>query len=58
MTQPDVIVSQTTCDPPREPEFMTADDLIYLPRRGFVPKMDRIDYPIPQPKAKIPPKSR
>ena len=54
MTQPDVIVS----DPPREPEFMTADDLIYLPRRGFVPKMDRIDYPIPQPKAKIPPKSR
>ena len=50
MTQPDVIVS----DPPREPEFMTADDLIYLPRRGFVPKMDRIDYPIPQPKAKIP----
>jgi hypothetical protein len=31
-------------------EFMTPDDLKYLPQKPFVPKPIKMDYPIPLPK--------
>jgi hypothetical protein len=27
--------------------FMTQEDLLYIPQRAFVPKLVKIDYPIP-----------
>ena len=33
-------------DPPKEPTFMTLDDLKVLPQVSFVPKPEKMDYPI------------
>jgi hypothetical protein len=30
-----------------EVNFMTPEDLLYIPQRAFVPKLVKIDYPIP-----------
>jgi hypothetical protein len=35
--------------------FMTPEDMLYIPQRAFVPKLVKIDYPIPV--KKPPPKS-
>jgi hypothetical protein len=36
--------------------FMTQEDLLYIPQRAFVPKLEKIDYPV-FPVKKPPPKA-